>query len=109
MIDVYKSDLEGIGLGITTMNITDVGGHRLQGVEEDFLCIYLLKEQKEKRRAEVKIRELDSEYQNIEKETKVKIAQENQRGAFDSEQATCNAESEVAGIQAQIESRSTTH
>ena len=105
MIDIYKSDLEGIGLGITTMNITDVGGHRLQGVEEDFLCIYLLKEQKEKRRTEVKIRELDSEYQNIEKETKVKIAQENQRGAVDSEQATCNAESEVAGI----EGRSTTH
>jgi hypothetical protein len=56
MIDVYKSDLEGIGLGITTMNITDVGGHRRQGVEEDFLYIGLLKEQKEKRRAEVKTR-----------------------------------------------------
>ena len=40
MIDVYKSDLEGIGLGITTMNIADVGGHRRQGVEEDFL-VYL--------------------------------------------------------------------
>ncbi len=56
MIDVYKSDLEGIGLGITTMNITDVGGHRRQGAEEDFLYIGLLKEQKEKRRAEVKTR-----------------------------------------------------
>ena len=105
MIDVYKSDLEGIGLGITTMNITDVGGHRRQGVEEDFLCIGLLKEQEEKRRAEVKIRELDSECQNIEGATKVKIAQEDQRGAVDSEQATCNAESEVTGI----EGRCTTH
>ena len=74
-----------------------------------FWCIYLLKEQKEKRRAEVKTRESDSECPNIEKETKVKIAQENQRGAVNSKQATCNAESEVAGIQAQIESRSTTH
>ena len=109
MIDVYKSDLEGIGLGITTMNIADVGGHKRQGVEEDFLYIDLFKEQEEKRRAEVKIRELDSECQNIEGETKVKIAQEDQRGAVDSEQATCNAKSEVAGIQAQIEGRSTTH
>lgn len=41
-----------------------------------FWCIYLLKEQKEKRRAEVKTRESDSECPNIEKETKVKIAQE---------------------------------
>ena len=66
MIDVYKSDLEGIGLGITTMNIADVGGHKRQGVEKDFLYIDLFKEQEEKRRAEVKIRELDSECQNIE-------------------------------------------
>ena len=46
MIDVYKSDLEGIGLGITTMNITDVGGHRLQGIEEDFCISTCLKNKK---------------------------------------------------------------
>ena len=46
MIDVYKSDLEGIGLGITTMNIADVGGHRLQGIEEDFCISTCLKNKK---------------------------------------------------------------
>ena len=35
------------------MNIADVGGHKRQGVEKDFLYIDLFKEQEEKRRAEV--------------------------------------------------------
>ena len=51
--------------------------------QPQFIQFHLFKEQEEKRRAEVKIRELDSECQNIEGETKVKIAQEDQRGAVD--------------------------
>jgi regulator of protease activity HflC (stomatin/prohibitin superfamily) len=126
MIQVCKSDLEGIGLEITTMNIADVDDHRLEGVEEPDLYIALLKrvqtanaeaqsrqaqanarasakEQEEERRSEVAVRELENEYQRIEAETKVKTAQEIQRGAIDAQQETRHAESEVVGIQAQIE------
>ena len=39
MIKVCKSDLEGIGLEITTMNIADVEDHRLDGVQEPDLYI----------------------------------------------------------------------
>ncbi len=126
MIRVCKSDLEGIGLEITTMNIADVDDHRLDGVKEPDLYIALLKrvqtanaetqsreakamaratakEQEEERRAEVTVRELENERQNIEAQTKVQLAQERQRGAIGVQQATRNAESEVAGVRAQIE------
>ncbi len=126
MIRVCKSDLEGIGLEITTMNIADVDDHRLKGVEEPDLYIALLKriqtadaetqsreaqanaraaakEQAEERRAEVSVRELENEHQRIDAEAKVKMAEENQRGAIDVQEETRNADSEVAGIQAQIE------
>ncbi len=126
MIKVCKSDLEGIGLEITTMNIADVDDHRLEGVEEPDLYIALLKriqtadaeaqsreaqanaraaakEQSEERRAEVSVRELENEHQRIDAEAKVKTAEENQRGAIDAQEETRNADSEVAGIQAQIE------
>ena len=126
MIKVCKSDLEGIGLEITTMNIADVDDHRLDGVDEPDLYIALLKriqtadaetqsreaqtnaraaakEHAEERRAEVSVRELQNEYQRIEAQAKVNTAEENQRGAVNSQEETRNAESEVAGIQAQIE------
>ena len=126
MIKVCKSDLEGIGLEITTMNIADVDDHRLEGVDEPDLYIALLKriqtadadaqsreaqanahaaakEQAEERRAEVAVRELQNEHQQIEAEAKVKTAEEDQRGAVNTQEETRNAESEVSGIQAQIE------
>ena len=126
MIRVCKSDLEGIGLEITTMNIADVDDHRLEGVKEPYLYIALLKriqtadadtqsreaqanaraaakEQAEERRAEVSVRELENEHQGIDAEVKVKMAEENQRGAINVQEETRNADSEVAGIQAQIE------
>ena len=126
MIKVCKSDLEGIGLEITTMNIADVDDHRLDGVDEPDLYIALLKriqtadaeaqsreaqanaraaakEQAEERRAEVSVRELQNEHQRIDAEAKVKTAEENQRGAVNAQEEARNAESEVAGIQAQIE------
>ena len=126
MIKVCKSDLEGIGLEITTMNIADVDDHRLEGVDEPDLYIALLKriqtadadaqsreaqanahaaakEQAEERRAEVAVRELQNEHQQIEAEAKVKTAEEDQRGAVNTQGETRNAESEVSGIQAQIE------
>lgn len=126
MISVCKSDLEGIGLEITTMNIADVDDHRLDGVQEPDLYIALLKriqtanaetqsrvaqaearaaskEEQEERRAEVTVRTLENERMQIEAETKVKIAEENQRRAVGMQEATRNAESELAGVQAQIE------
>lgn len=126
MIKVCKADLEGIGLEITTMNIADVDDHRLEGVQEPDLYIALLKrvqtanaeaqsreakaearaaakEEQEARRAEVTLRELENEQQRLESDTKVKVAQERQRGAVGVQEATRNAESEVAGVSAQIE------
>jgi len=126
MIKICKADLEGIGLEITTMNIADVDDHRLEGVEEPDLYIALLKriqtanaesqsreaqanarasskEQEEERRAEVTVRGLENERQQIEAETKVKIAEAKQHGAIDSQKETRDAESEVVGIHAQIE------
>lgn len=125
MIQVCKSDLEGIGLEITTMNIADVDDHRLEGVQEPDLYIALLKrvqtanaesqsrvakaqgkaaavEQQERRRAEVAVRELENERQRIEAETRVLVAQENQRKAVGVQEAQRNAESDVAGVHAQI-------
>lgn len=126
MIRVCKADLEGIGLEITTMNIADVDDHRLDGVEEPDLYIALLKrvqtanaesqsreaqaealaasvEEQEARRAEVTIRDLENERQRVEADTKVRLAEERQRGAVGTQEATRNAESEVAGVLAQIE------
>ena len=126
MIMVCKSDLEGIGLEITTMNIADVDDHRLDGVEEPDLYIALLKriqtanaqsqsreaqaearaaakEEQEARRAEVTIQELRNEQARLDADTKVKVAQEKQRGVVGIQEATRNAESEVAGVLAQIE------
>ncbi|MEZ4709613.1 MAG: SPFH domain-containing protein [Caldilineaceae bacterium] len=126
MIMVCKSDLEGIGLEITTMNIADVDDHRLDGVEEPDLYIALLKriqtanaqsqsreaqaearasakEEQEARRAEVTIQELRNEYARLDADTKVKVAREKQRGVVGMQEATRNAESEVAGVLAQIE------
>lgn len=126
MIKVCKSDLEGIGLEITTMNIADVDDHRLNGVEEPDLYIALLKriqtanaesqsreaqaearasskEEQEARRAEVMIQELRNEKARLEAETLVRVSEEKQRGVVDAQEAARNAESEVAGVQAQIE------
>jgi hypothetical protein len=61
------------------------------------------KEQEEERRSEVTIRTLENERQKIEAQTNVRIAQEKQRGAVGVQEATRNAESEVAGVIAQIE------
>lgn len=126
MIKVCKSDLEGIGLEITTMNIADVDDHRLEGVEEPDLYIALLKriqtanaesqsreaqaiarasskEEQEQRRAEVSIRDHKNERVRIEADTKVRIAKENERRVVGVQEAARNAESQVAGIQAQVE------
>jgi flotillin len=126
MIQTCKTDLEGIGLEITTMNIADVEDHRLDGVKEPDLYIALLKriqtanaesqsreakagaraaakEQEESRRADVTIRSLENERQNIEAQTRVRLATENQRKAVGVQEATRNAESEVAGVKAQTE------
>jgi len=102
MIRVAKSDLEEIGLEITTMNIADVDDHRLEGVDEPDLYIALLKrvqtanaetqsrtakadatatstEEQEARRADVEVRALENERQQIDAQTRVRLAEERQR------------------------------
>ncbi len=126
MIQVCKSDLEGIGIEITTLNIADIDDHRLEGVQEPDLYIALLKrvqtanaesqsrqakaqalaaakQEQEERRAEVSTRELSNERVRIEADTKVKIAEEFERRAIGQQEATRNAESQVVGIKAEIE------
>jgi flotillin len=126
MINVCKSDLENIGLEITTMNIADVDDQRLEGVVEPDLYIALLKriqtanaqaqarqakaeadaaakEEEEERRADVSVRDLENQYENLVAVTKVKVAQENQRKAVGIENAERNAAAQVAGIKAAIE------
>ncbi|MFP4382456.1 MAG: SPFH domain-containing protein [Spirochaetia bacterium] len=126
MINVCKSDLENIGLEITTMNIADVDDHRLDGVTEPDLYIALLKrvqtanaetkarqaraeaqasavEQQEERRAEIQVRALENELQNLQAETRVKVQEENQRRVVGVEQATRDADAKVHGIKRQIE------
>ena len=61
------------------------------------------RQQEEERRADVAVRELENERQNIEAQTRVRLAQENQRRAVGVQEATRNAESDVAGVLAQIE------
>jgi uncharacterized membrane protein YqiK len=126
MINVCKNDLENIGLEITTMNIADVDDHRLSGVDEPDLYIALLKriqtanaetkarqaranasassiEQQEARRAEIRVRELENEYERLVAETRVKVKQEEQRKIVGVEQATQDAKATVAGLKSEIE------
>jgi flotillin len=126
MINVCKSDLENIGIEITTMNIADVEDHRLKGVDEPDLYIALLKriqttnaetqarvakanadatafEQQENRRAEVEVRQFENLYQHIAAETRVKVAAEEQRNAIGVQKALSEAQAQVAGIKAAIE------
>ena len=127
MIRVAKSDLEEIGLEITTMNIADVDDHRLEGVDEPDLYIALLKrvqtanaetqsrtakadatatatEEQEARRADVEVRALENERQQIDAaDTGASWPKNGSASAVGVQQATRNAESEVAGILAQIE------
>ncbi len=126
MINVCKSDLENIGLEITTMNIADVDDHRLPGVEEPDLYIALLKrvqtanaetkarqaqaearataaEQQEARRAETAVKSLENQYAQVEAETRVLVRAEAQRQAVGVEQAAAEARARVAGIKAQVE------
>ena len=126
MIDVCKSDLENIGLEITTMNIADVDDHRLDGVDEPDLYIALLKrvqsanaqtkarvakadsraaavEQEEGRRAETEVRALENEYERLVAQTRVSVAEENQRRTVGVEQAQRDGQARVAGLKGQIE------
>lgn len=126
MINVCKSDLENIGLEITTMNIADVDDHRLPGVDEPDLYIALLKrvqtanaetkartaraeaeaksrEAAESRRAEVEVRNLDNQYEQLRAETQLKIKEENQREKVGIENASRRAAAEAAGLRAEIE------
>jgi len=126
MINVCKTDLENIGLEITTMNIADVDDHRLEGVTEKDLYIALLKrvqtasaetkarqaraeaqaasvEQQEARRGEVQVRSRENELESLKAEMRVKVQTENQRRAIGVEEALRNAEARVAGIKQQIE------
>lgn len=126
MINVCKSDLENIGLEITTMNIADVDDHRLEGVDEPDLYIALLKrvqtanaetkarkakadalarsqEEQEERRAEVEVRSLENRYEQLVAQTRVNVAEEEQRQKVGVEQAMQNAKARAAGLKANIE------
>lgn len=126
MINVCKMDLENIGLEITTMNIADVDDHRLKGVDEPDLYIALLKriqtanaeaqarqakanadaaaaEEEEARRADVEVRDLENKYENLVAQTRVFVANENQRKAIGKENAVKSAQAKVAGLKAKIE------
>ncbi len=125
MIRVCKSDLEGIGMEITAMNIADVDDHRLAGVREPELYIALLKriqsanaetqsraaqaqahaaakEESEARRAEVAVRQAQNSKESLLAEIRVKVAQETQRSAIGVRRAERDAHAKVAGIKAQI-------
>ena len=126
MINVCKMDLENIGLEITTMNIADVDDHRLKGVDEPDLYIALLKriqtanadtqarqakanadaaaaEEQEARRADVEVRDFENKYENLVAETRVMVANENQKKAIGKENAVKSAHAKVAGLKANIE------
>jgi hypothetical protein len=76
MIRVCKTNLEEIGLEITSMHIADVGDHRLDGVKD------AAKEETEARRADVTIRNLEHERESLLAATRVKVAAERQRSAI---------------------------
>lgn len=126
MINVCKNDLENIGLEITTMNIADVDDHRLKGVDEPELYIALLKrvqtanaetkarkaradalanstEADESRRAEIQVRSLENELEQLMASTQVMVKQEEQREKIGVQQAIQSAKANVSGMQAQIE------
>lgn len=126
MINVCKSDLENIGLEITTMNIADVDDHRLHGVDEPDLYIALLKriqtasantkarraraeaqakskEAEQARRAEIEVRNLENEYEELVAQTDLRVKEEEQRMKIGIEEATRNANAKVAGLRAEIE------
>lgn len=125
MIEACKSDLENIGLEITTMNIADVDDHRLSGVEENDLYIALLKRvqtanaqtkarvaqaesksasvvQQESRRAEIEVKSLLNELENLKAETAVLVKQEKQNKALGVSQAIKDGEAVVKGLKLQI-------
>ncbi len=127
MINVCKTDLENIGLEIATMNIADVDDHRLEGVEDPELYIALLKriqtvyaecqariakaesqaksvEEEEKRRTEIEVRKYTNMYENMVAETRVAVAEEEQRGLVGIEGVQKAADAEVAGLKTKIES-----
>ncbi|MDR1506232.1 MAG: hypothetical protein LBI67_03940 [Treponema sp.] len=126
MINVCKSDLENIGLEITTMNIADVDDHRLPGVEEPDLYIALLKriqsasaetrareaqaeakaaaaEMAEARRAETEVKNLRNELDRLKAEVRVRLAEESQRQHVGVEQEAANARARVSGVTAELE------
>jgi hypothetical protein len=126
MINVCKSDLENIGLEITTMNIADVDDHRLKGVEEPDLYIALLKrvqtvnaetkarkaiaesranavEQEEARTAEVGVRNIDNNYEQLVAETKVRIMTEKQLEKVGIEKVLQDMKAQEAALLSEIE------
>ena len=60
MINVFKADLENIGLQVTTMNIADIDDHWFPGVNEPDLYIALLK-RIQSANAETRAREAQAE------------------------------------------------
>jgi flotillin len=127
MINVCKSDLENIGLEIITMNIADVDDHRLDGVDEPDLYIALLKRiqstdaqakarvaqarstaeatsQQISREAEIKVRELENELEQLRARTKVTIQELKQDEKIGIEKAIRDAEASKASILAEISS-----
>jgi hypothetical protein len=103
MIRVCKIALEGIGLGITSLHIADVDEHRLDGVKD------AAKEETEARRADVTIRNLAHERESLLAATRVQVAAERQRSAIGVQQATCDAEAQVAGNSGSDRSGKTMH
>jgi hypothetical protein len=126
MINVCKSDLENIGLEITTMNIADVDDHRLKGVDEPDLYIALLKrvqttnaetkarkakadatakskEEQENRRAEIEVRKLENQYEELVALTDLRVKEELQKEKVGVEQVTRDAAAKIAGLEGAIE------
>ena len=126
MINACRSDLENIGLEITTMNIADVDDHRLNGVDEPDLYIALLKrvqtaaaetkarearadsraaatEQEEARRAEVNVRAMENELEKLVAETRVTVKEHEQRRVVGIEEAVRGANAKVEGLKQEIE------
>ncbi|MDC7222923.1 MAG: SPFH domain-containing protein [Spirochaetales bacterium] len=125
MINVCKTDLENIGLEISTMNIADVDDHRLDGVDDPELYIALLKriqtvyaecqartakaeslarsvEEEEKQRTDIEVRKYTNMYENLVAETRVAVAEHEQRGLVGMEDALKSADAEVAGLKSKI-------
>jgi flotillin len=120
MINACKSDLENIGLFITTMNIADVDDNRLDGVDEPEMYIALLKRvktvqaettarkamadshaqaamERERRLAEVQVTELENQLEQLKAETELLVATEKQKEIVGVKDASEKARSDVAG------------